>query len=1144
MSDNDELLLDSQFYSAPTANGPNNHHHVHNLRQSVAPKNSVVTKSIHDKLNYETTSAMKVSPSMKQLESILHEKTAAKSSEALIAPVEEEEEEEVRMPSPPMAHPLLNDSIQTFETAETSHSRRRPQRKRPTDEEPSSPDKRTDSSRRSLASSRPQRTKSIPKAGRSLRPVRIKAPTDSPVLQYDPDRSYNIPKSHFEPHVTTPLKAAPAMAVTPSPTPSPPTTSSKKFMKVSNETYPNHADDHSHQRSIGSSSPRRKNEQFTEKRISSQESSASRDKRHTRTSSGFSLTRHFTNQTLDSTKDDVTRRPRSSTLNRLRLGTQDRLKESPKSGSSKTSNPTTPVATKGPEKKRGFFRSLFKSRSKQTLVESSSTPDVNALTKSAEKRRDKSSQSAHSSPQKQLVQQPIEKPRKNSEMSGNSRPISRDLKRSLDASRVSKEEGTKVSKPPSSTSMCPSGSPNLTSESKVPKQRLDATIEAAESLSIPSNRTSAFRDSSRQNEASRGRLRTPKDLPRTASPAGTPSLAYSLESTPESELAPVNPGRVTDDEESLLDASMSSFDYKDPPNQLSLQGPESLSPGFGSPFVINYSPRSGFGASPSPANIDRKFRSSVTNVPTSAKSLLEVTSPQAPFRMASVSSKASSDSKREQLLGEALFPKSLNPQEVESIVSLERSRSMRSIRSNKRSSFVGYQGGEDNISYQGVPSPSSINTNPPKRSSSILKHSTSRRSVDQVLSPASSSNQIAPTSVIGDGSGAADSSIAPSISIADLTAPDVDLTEFSDFLDFDNISFTHSPKLVPSPQQVPCGCTSPVTADRTTISPVNEVDEPVIASPLSSPHGTERVFNTHNHVASESNTPQQTVEIPQSSHKALHEVNPINSSPSNPNSKNPSDFDQPLSPSPSPPVQTSSSPSLVSPGRNCDDAPSPSSENVAGYSPILHTAVKMSPVVDGRINNRPVSMSFRGLNHPQFGRSFAHHNLRNSDSHQSFNISFEDSDYSVGGGFGSDSEDSDVSSSIKSPPRRTGGAGIQAPTRGHATTPSVDSPRSFSSLISRKLNKKLSSASVASTPSSHYTHKPMTPAPIVSNAVRFSSRIILYDTYNGDEYDRHPETATCNQLTPQLAQQIKEELNSFKSSMEIHVDSQCYTHFF
>lgn len=62
--------------------------------------------------------------------------------------------------------------------------------------------------------------------------------------------------------------------------------------------------------------------------------------------------------------------------------------------------------------------------------------------------------------------------------------------------------------------------------------------------------------------------------------------------------------------------------------------------------------------------------------------------------------------------------------------------------------------------------------------------------------------------------------------------------------------------------------------------------------------------------------------------------------------------------------------------------------------------------------------------------------------------------------------------------------------------------------------------------------------------VKFSSRILLYDTYGGDEYDRKPDSATCNSLTPQLALQIKNELNELKSEMPIHEDSRCYTHFF
>lgn len=62
--------------------------------------------------------------------------------------------------------------------------------------------------------------------------------------------------------------------------------------------------------------------------------------------------------------------------------------------------------------------------------------------------------------------------------------------------------------------------------------------------------------------------------------------------------------------------------------------------------------------------------------------------------------------------------------------------------------------------------------------------------------------------------------------------------------------------------------------------------------------------------------------------------------------------------------------------------------------------------------------------------------------------------------------------------------------------------------------------------------------------VNFSSRIILFDTYGEDEYDRKPDIATCNQLTPQLAQLIKAELNELKCEMDVHEDSRCYTHFY
>lgn len=56
---------------------------------------------------------------------------------------------------------------------------------------------------------------------------------------------------------------------------------------------------------------------------------------------------------------------------------------------------------------------------------------------------------------------------------------------------------------------------------------------------------------------------------------------------------------------------------------------------------------------------------------------------------------------------------------------------------------------------------------------------------------------------------------------------------------------------------------------------------------------------------------------------------------------------------------------------------------------------------------------------------------------------------------------------------------------------------------------------------------PVTPQGSKRNAT-FSPRIVFFETWPSQEYDRRGEIATCNRLTPMLAQQIKEELNTFK----------------
>ncbi|KAK2749968.1 bud neck involved protein [Onygenales sp. PD_40] len=73
---------------------------------------------------------------------------------------------------------------------------------------------------------------------------------------------------------------------------------------------------------------------------------------------------------------------------------------------------------------------------------------------------------------------------------------------------------------------------------------------------------------------------------------------------------------------------------------------------------------------------------------------------------------------------------------------------------------------------------------------------------------------------------------------------------------------------------------------------------------------------------------------------------------------------------------------------------------------------------------------------------------------------------------------------------------------------------------------------------------PVTPQPPVARNISFSPRIQFHDTWPSGEYDRRGEIATCNRLTPLLAQQIKEELNTFKMEMEVHESSKVYTHFF
>ncbi|GAA5991665.1 hypothetical protein JCM10908_001084 [Rhodotorula pacifica] len=73
--------------------------------------------------------------------------------------------------------------------------------------------------------------------------------------------------------------------------------------------------------------------------------------------------------------------------------------------------------------------------------------------------------------------------------------------------------------------------------------------------------------------------------------------------------------------------------------------------------------------------------------------------------------------------------------------------------------------------------------------------------------------------------------------------------------------------------------------------------------------------------------------------------------------------------------------------------------------------------------------------------------------------------------------------------------------------------------------------------------RPTSPA-APKRRIVFASSLSVHTTWPANIYDRRAEPATCNRLTPLLAQQIKEELNSFKmEEMAVHPLSRRLTHF-
>lgn len=70
-------------------------------------------------------------------------------------------------------------------------------------------------------------------------------------------------------------------------------------------------------------------------------------------------------------------------------------------------------------------------------------------------------------------------------------------------------------------------------------------------------------------------------------------------------------------------------------------------------------------------------------------------------------------------------------------------------------------------------------------------------------------------------------------------------------------------------------------------------------------------------------------------------------------------------------------------------------------------------------------------------------------------------------------------------------------------------------------------------------------APVARKRLVFADAHIYHSTWPAHVYDRRGELATCNRLTPLLAQRIKEELNTFKmEEMAVAPSSRIHTHFF
>jgi hypothetical protein len=101
------------------------------------------------------------------------------------------------------------------------------------------------------------------------------------------------------------------------------------------------------------------------------------------------------------------------------------------------------------------------------------------------------------------------------------------------------------------------------------------------------------------------------------------------------------------------------------------------------------------------------------------------------------------------------------------------------------------------------------------------------------------------------------------------------------------------------------------------------------------------------------------------------------------------------------------------------------------------------------------------------------------------------------------------------------------------------------SSIGHHANSSMPTLSLMMNPSARPLQHDQSALPMTRKRLVFADTQIYHSTWPAHVYDRRGELATCNRLTPLLAQRIKEELNTYKmEEMAVAPSSRIHTHFF